>query len=961
MTWLRRLILSFSCLLAFACSDSTEPGDRPPSDPEGNETPPAFEGVTSADLLEDGGVLLTWEDSAEDDETPQERIVYSAYVGKPGKVDFSRAVAVSPAGADRVVAYGLAQSQEYEFVVRALDDAGNESDTTRSVKLHVPDLSIPQFAGVRGVEALSGSELEVSWALSPNSELFEHFLVYISPVPLLPFDEEPLEVSGEETSFIVSGLEEARAYNVAVRAVNERGVSDRNQRYLEGRTLDVSPPAFLGLDRAVAGGTAVRLTWTPAEDNVTPSSDIVYRIFQGETPESIDYSTPRTEVTGISTFVLSGLDLSTDYSFDMRAVDAAGNESNTSNVLSLVTGAEADVTPPIFAGATGAITLGASSISVLWDAATDDLTPQEDIVYDIWVSAEEIFPDTTEPNRTSPPGATSFDVTGLQPSTLYNVLVRARDIEGLRDDNTVVHTTKTKADDTPPVFAGVTSVVGTSVTSLQVNWEAATDASPASSLEYRVYLATSSGGQNFAVPSQTVVGLLSASFDGLARGTPYYAVVQVIDPDGNLNESMVEVSGATLPDTTAPVLATGPSLNAASETAISVSWTAATDDSFPTSELQYQVQYRRAGVGDFVDFGGLISGAGPLSTTITGLLLGTSYEVRVIPRDGVPNIGAASPVGTVFTSNDTTPPTFNVTPTLSASTYLSGSYFNQVTVSWTPASDNISAPGNIFYEVCYSTASSGCDTFSVLATTAAGVTNITLSGFPWGSPYHFRIRAVDQAGNRTMSNVATDTTPPNAFAAPTLVFSGTQVTVTNPGATDSVFTNLRYRVEYWAGTPNTTTCSSNWLAFVTTGVTSGGTSSSVPRLFGDNYVQVVAIDGFGNERFSSGPSGAWTTLSDSTAAAANAVIPPLWNANCQGSGCHGGTGGSFSAWNMTTVFQAPSPVGGAGAVIVANDLNSRMYRRVTGQLGSLMPVGALVPVNSIVCNLQRWILAGAPK
>ena len=548
-------------------------------------------------------------------------------------------------------------------------------------------------------------------------------------------------------------------------------------------------------------------------------------------------------------------------------------------------------------------------------------------------------------------------MTGLEPATFYNFLVRARDISGLRDSNMVSPLAKTKLDDDPPFFAGVTSIVGTSATSIQVSWDAATDASPASNLTYRVYLATSSGGQNFATPSRTVVGVLSASFTGLARNTPYYAVVQVSDPDENLNESLVEASGATRPDTTAPILASAPTVNAASETSIGVSWTAATDDSYPANQLSYQVQYRAQGAGGFANWGGLVSGAGTLSTTITGLEVGTTYQVRIIPRDGVPNVGTASPIGSATTSNDTDPPTFNVTPTLSGET--SGNY-NEMTLSWSAASDNVSSAGNIFYEVCYSTTSTGCNAFTAYRTTTPGTTNSVIFGFLWGTRYYFRVRAVDEAGNRTMGNVVTDSTLPATFAAPSLTASANNITVKSDGTSDAVFTNLRYQMVHYAGAWNGSTCSYSW----TNGPLGAAIAKppilailgSVDRLFGANLVRILATDGFGNQRYSS----SYGSLTDSTAGAASAVIQPLWDANCRGSGCHGGTGGSYLAWNMTTAFQSPSPVGGFGAVIVKNSLNSRMYLRTTGQSGSLMPSGASVPVDDLVCNLQRWIQAGAP-
>ena len=70
---------------------------------------------------------------------------------------------------------------------------------------------------------------------------------------------------------------------------------------IEARRRDRKPPVFAGLESAttcipgpIGGGrtTSYHLSWDPATDNVTPSSKIVYDVYQASTPGGENFSTP---------------------------------------------------------------------------------------------------------------------------------------------------------------------------------------------------------------------------------------------------------------------------------------------------------------------------------------------------------------------------------------------------------------------------------------------------------------------------------------------------------------------------------------------------------------------------------------------------------------------------------------------------------------------------------------------
>jgi len=96
-------------------------------------------------------------------------------------------------------------------------------------------------------------------------------------------------------------------------------------------------------------------------------------------------------------------------------------------------------------------------------------------------------------------------------------------------------------DTVAPVFAGL--VTATAVgDAVYLQWaEAVDDVTQAPYIAYRVYRATSSGGQDFGSPViTTALGQLSYLDTGLVPGTTYYYVVRALDQQGNQDANAVE-------------------------------------------------------------------------------------------------------------------------------------------------------------------------------------------------------------------------------------------------------------------------------------------------------------------------------------------------------------------------------------------------------------------------------------
>ena len=103
---------------------------------------------------------------------------------------------------------------------------------------------------------------------------------------------------------------------------------------------DRVPPVFEGLKSATTcipgpigpeTKSSYHLSWNAAKDNVTPSSGIIYEVYQATAPGGENFSQPTyATAPGATTFTTPSLPADQTFYFVVRARDRAGNEdSNT--------------------------------------------------------------------------------------------------------------------------------------------------------------------------------------------------------------------------------------------------------------------------------------------------------------------------------------------------------------------------------------------------------------------------------------------------------------------------------------------------------------------------------------------------------------------------------------------------------------------------------------------------------
>lgn len=206
-----------------------------------------------------------------------------------------------------------------------------------------------------------------------------------------------------------------------------------------------APSAPGGLSYSGVTSTTANLSWSASADNVGVTG---YRIFRGTT-----------QIGSVSGSVLSytatGLSPSTAYTFQVKAVDAAGNVSAGSNTVSLTTGVAApDTQAPSAPGNLHVMgTPTSSSVALMWNASTDN----------VGVTGYKVYRGATLVTTVSG-STTSYTVTGLSASTSYSFTVRAVDAAGNESaaSNSISATTAAPST-VQPWAAGVAYTVGTLV------------------------------------------------------------------------------------------------------------------------------------------------------------------------------------------------------------------------------------------------------------------------------------------------------------------------------------------------------------------------------------------------------------------------------------------------------------------------------------------------------------------
>jgi chitodextrinase len=214
---------------------------------------------------------------------------------------------------------GLSAGTSYSFTVYAVDAAGNRSGNSNTVTATLPADRNPPTAPVLSVAGMAPSRVSLSWTPSVDDGPYVFYQVYVDGAARV-------YVPNGGTSADVTGLAPLTTYIFTVAAGDSW-----NNRSAPSNAVTVTTPASDPNDTtppttptnlwASDGGCGeVSLYWTQSTDNVDPQAEIRYEVYVNGVLDP----TAGVVGQGRANFYVTA---DGDYTFEVVAVDAAGNAS----------------------------------------------------------------------------------------------------------------------------------------------------------------------------------------------------------------------------------------------------------------------------------------------------------------------------------------------------------------------------------------------------------------------------------------------------------------------------------------------------------------------------------------------------------------------------------------------------------------------------------------------------------
>ncbi|MEZ4225778.1 MAG: hypothetical protein R3B13_32800 [Polyangiaceae bacterium] len=733
-------------------------------DPCTDTVPPTFGGVTSATVTSTQvGVNVCWA-AGSDNTTAAAKLVYDVWSATtPGGQNFSGpALGTSPAGATCMAFEGLTPGQQYCFVARARDEAGNRDANTVQKCVTLPAASCVDFNTMvlpifksecthchsgpnppqnlkldsyAGVIAGGNTGNEVI-ACQPDTSLLHKKIALANP-PIgarMPADGPPY-LTTTQIGIIDQWIAEGARSSCAA----------------PDPCSNTTPPTFAGINSAsVLNATTARLCWAAASDDATPASGIVYDIYQAGTPKGQNFSSPSlSSGPGQLCVDVDALSPQSQYCWVVRARDGAGN-SDANTVEKCLT------LPAVPAGCVDYDTM----IQPLLDkncvrCHSKPLPPQ-------WLTLDSY-------EGLIAGGARRNEVTACNPgaSLLINKVSANPSVGKRMPYDGPPYLTATQiamlsqwvtngaqrscaiaancSDSAAPTFGGIKSATPLDASTIQVCWNAATDAgTQAQDIRYDIYEATQSKGQAYNQPPQhSVVGQVCADVK-VGPSAQLCFVVRARDLRGNRDQNQAEIC------VSAPAASCDAEFDADIQPILAARCAFCHSGKSPGHFLSLK------SYADLLAGGSLrneVQACDWPGSLINQKTAGTVCGNRM-PRDGPPWLapserstleawvksGARNKCTDPAVCGDTTKPVFAGVKSVQATSPTN------LRVCWDPATDNATLPSALTYLV-FEAANSGGQTFNRPASYAIAGANCIDVTTPVSTQSCYVVRARDLTGN----------------------------------------------------------------------------------------------------------------------------------------------------------------------------------------------------------------------
>ena len=580
--------------------------------------------------------------------------------------------ATTTAGTELVVESLSSVARNYNFRLTVRDNraggAGNNSDDM-VVAVNATAGPFAVSAPNTSVSYVGGSTQTITWAVAgttANGVNCANVDILLSTDGGQTFPITLLAATPNDGSQAVVIPNSAGSTNrIMVKGTNHIffDVSNANFTITGGTSDTVAPSAPLNLTASGTTQSGTNLSWNASTDNVAVTG---YDVYQNNVFKAT--------VTGTS-YAVSGLSASTTYSYFVKAKDAAGNASASSNTVSVTTLAPvADTTAPSAPTNLAASGTTQTSTNLTWFSSTDNIGVTG---YDVYQNSAFIA---------TVPG-TNYTVTGLTVSTAYSFYVVAKDAAGNASaSSNVVDVTTLAAgtsycasqgnsiaderigrvqfasiDNSSATTAGYTDFTsistnvskGTAYTitvtpswtgsmyaegyGVWIDYNKDGDFTDAGEQVWTLAASTASPvSGTFTIPAGATTGTtrmrVSMKYNGVPTACEVFAYGEVEDYSVNIETST--------PDTTSPSAPLSLTASGTTSSSTNLSWSAATDNVGVTGYNVYQNNVLAA----------TVTGT---TYSVSGLTASTNYSFYVTAKDAAGNMSQASNTVNVTTLSAT--------------------------------------------------------------------------------------------------------------------------------------------------------------------------------------------------------------------------------------------------------------------------------------------------------------------
>ncbi len=500
---------------------------------------------------------------------------------------------------------GLESGRTYYYVVRAIDEAGNEEQNTNEVSAIAFDYPPNPPTGLRAQVRPNGS-ITLLWN-APQGEAISYYNLYRS-LESRKFNFAEPYARSTLAIFTDTFVENGQTYYYVVRAVDSTGNEEKNENEISATSLDTEPPgAPVNLTAWAYGTGKIRLEWKPPKGEA-PANYLIYRSQSPYFKPGNQYYLNRTKATF---FVDPNLGDAQTYYYVVRSIDAIGNEDQNENRVSATT----PPAPPL--------ELRASSnekgeIILTWKIPATPVSH-----FRIYRAKAAVQFDYSNPIEEVGYPSSTYTDSGLNHSQTYYYIVRSVDSLGGEESN--ANQVSAISLETIPPDPPIDLIARSMPTgALSLTWS---HPNPSDVSVYSVY--RSEGSPSLA--RLTLLAKRNVTYledDGVVSGRTYYYIVRATDPNGNEEQNQNWTSVMSL-DITPPESPTDLSAKSVSGGSIELAWN-------PPLEKNLTYVIYRATRPDPAN--ATIVGQTNLTTFLdTGLVNGMEYFYIVRARDPAGN------------------------------------------------------------------------------------------------------------------------------------------------------------------------------------------------------------------------------------------------------------------------------------------------------------------------------------